>query len=472
MCIYTVFATLLPCIVPMPLLAQPPLQLNSAAPTGSAPIGSAMAAFDEDRAATLLAAGKAPASPPSPTLAQSSSAAPPASGAPAAAPAVGAPPASPPAPLSPAAPGAPRVRRAPPPRTGGAPAPRDGSAPAAAPAPAAGAEKPAAEKAAAGAKEARPAWLLPDWGAASFDWNIFPVVGFEAQKDLDSGVAQNTLEFGLQVGLTGVPVVPGNPGLQLAPTVGAAYGLVSVTPREGKTQAGDYVRLWAGNNFIMPLKFYRNVLSLRYGHVKGKLTPVAQSFALADDNAILVLPFFSAHYTYTYTRLFSDSWSQVGLQSNDNWLHTRFFTSVLNAYIDLGPGLTYYRFYDQALTSAPEIATARVTDFRLFLGSDIFWKLAASGSFRYVMSADVSDLAQKSGNVRLPTEPIGAPSTLVVQPYDSLIGSAFFGLKNLIGGLSVGYQYNFNAQHFLGKDGKKTKVDKRQGFGVSYETSF
>lgn len=430
-----VMATLLPCAVPFSLFAQTP---------AAAVQPSALEEFDKARIDTLLASS-------TPN---------------------GEPTAVPTAPAAPAAPGGrfaqPRGKPAPP--GGGAPkAPASSGAPDSNAKP--GAKPEAKPEAKAAAKEPRSTWLFPDWGAAGFDWNLSPMVGFESQKDSDSGASQDTLEFGLQAGLTGVPVVPGNPGLQLAPTVGAAYGLVTLTPPEGKTATGDYVRLWGGNSFIVPLRFYRNVFSLRYGHVKGKLTPLTQSFALSDDNGVLVLPFVSTHYTYTYSRLFSHSWAQLQLQSNDNWLHVRFFTAVLNAHIDLGPGLTYYHFYDSTQSSPPEIATARVTDFRLFTGSDIFWKLAASGSFRYVMSANVSDLAQKAGHVRLPTEPVGAPSTLVVEPYDSLIGSAFFGLKHLIGGLSVGWQYNFNAQHFLEKDGQKRRVEKRQGVGVSYEAT-
>lgn len=70
--------------------------------------------------------------------------------------------------------------------------------------------------------------LFPDWPPQDFDWHLGPIVGMSyAENRSEAGkIRSTTFEGGLASGLSGIPIVPGNPGFSLAPSAEVAFGNV------------------------------------------------------------------------------------------------------------------------------------------------------------------------------------------------------------------------------------------------------
>jgi hypothetical protein len=331
------------------------------------------------------------------------------------------------------------------------------------------------EQAPSGVASERPRWLFPDWPASGFDWGGYPVLGFRYVDDDDAQASITTMEGGLALRASGVPLKEGNPGASLEPQIGYAIGSATVKPRQGKSESGVYHRVWGGVEAPILVKFTKTTLGVRYGQINGAVVAKSRMGALTFDEGLLVLPFFATHYSYEYLRLFRKEWGQPALVANDHWLSARFFTPVLNARLAIGPAITFNKFYTRTSEDSDStalFADTRTDSLRALAGSDLFWKLRATADARYII-----DVARTEGGLieettvdsRLPDQGLSDAPALPLYPEDTLVTSTFLGIKGVLGGLGFGYRYTLEIFNINERSGRKQSKRESSGVGVFYE---
>ncbi len=319
--------------------------------------------------------------------------------------------------------------------------------------------------------------LFPDWPTSDFDWFAGPVIGFkysDVSADNQPRTKTTTFEGGLTAGLSGIPIVPGNPGFQFAPDVGAAFGYNFSTSKDedGKTQrtSGHYRRQWIGLGETVYVHFFRYHLDLRYGRLTNPDDPdaIIQSQKIGNDFGFLILPWLSGHYTLNYLRGYTHEYADKFLEDYDHWIHARMFFNFMSFMVDLGPGFTQTTEYDIILHG--KLANGRTDYFLMKLALNPFWKFVADGQAKYVYNATEENLGTYS-TTRLPEDELSEPTTLAM-PEDSFLGSLFLGVKDIAYGIGAGWRQNIQVLNVRRKNDADKQTIKDQGFGLYYEVRF
>jgi hypothetical protein len=176
--------------------------------------------------------------------------------------------------------------------------------------------------------------FFPDWPVGSFDYFISPIVGFAAEKRSfgSDSISVALYEAGLGVALTGIPVVAKNPGLTLDLLGGKAWGGEKIVSQswaqeDFETKSSNYQRVFGKIYFTG----YYQYVKWRLGVKRGRMDYSAadwgyndtQNFGLENDIGLLILPFFSTHYTLTMDRVWTEQYAKPFLVEYDHWLHAK-----------------------------------------------------------------------------------------------------------------------------------------------------
>lgn len=319
-----------------------------------------------------------------------------------------------------------------------------------------------------------PQWF-PDWPTGEFDWSIDPIVGarYSAYSSGDTRVETNTLELGLGLGVQNIPLAPGNPGYATGLEGGVAFGQVREKTRVADTSDTvnyKYQRQWATWNNTFYAKHYKHELSLGIGKKVIKTDPQQEVFSnrIVNDFGLLVLSWLSSHLTWDYIKAYGESSSKPFLEEHDLWLHARMFTSFLEMFWDVGPGFTLVDEYTNDPNNYTKLGRGRTDYFKMMMGMRLVWKIGMFVHAKYVFASS-EDALGNYARVGLPDQNVYAPSQLAM-PDDSLYTLVFFGIRNLMGGLGVGWYQNTEIYH--ASDAEKKEVERSQGFGVMYEAAF
>lgn len=317
--------------------------------------------------------------------------------------------------------------------------------------------------------------LLPDWGTDRFDWKLGPIIGGRARSTEYGGVKYETLssEIGLGGRVTGIPIIPGNPGLSLEPYASFTWGSRSVKAKnEGlnETENTGFQRQWYGVLGRLYLNFFRYSLDIGQGRINydEKLFTDLESSRFQNDFALLVLPFLSTHYTLTSYKLTEGKESKPSIDELDHWIHARLFFSRFS--LDLGPGSSTTEYSGRATPASPlqKIATVNTSYLKALTSMHIFWKLGVSGSAKYILSAkEVPGLTNTID--QLPNENLAENKSLANLPKGSLEASVFLGLRNLLSGFGVGYQIYYLE---LDRGGDDQQISRDQGVVITYDAGF
>lgn len=127
-------------------------------------------------------------------------------------------------------------------------------------------------------KEAKSGLLLPDWTPPAFGVNASPIAGFRYQYSPSDKSSTTQLEIGGMLGVAGIPLYPGNPGLYVEPYAGYALGQSFVSASIGDTKTGTYHRPFGGVRIPLLVRFYKHTLGLNYAQVKGELVDTRKIF--------------------------------------------------------------------------------------------------------------------------------------------------------------------------------------------------
>lgn len=317
--------------------------------------------------------------------------------------------------------------------------------------------------------------LFPDWNPEGFDWGVGPIAGVRARQTDFNGVRSDVIssEFGLGARIQGIPIVPGNPGMTVQPYASYTWGNRTEKLKEAElsdTESSGFQRAWYGVVGRFYYKFFRYSLDLGAGqinHDKDYFIDV-KSQRITNDVAVLVLPFFSAHYTLTHLTVTLSGESKPSIAELDHWLHGRVAFSLFDSSLDFGPGMTSTQYSGRASADAPfaEIASVNTQYVKALAAMHIFWKLGASGSAKYIVSgenkAGLNDTIEQ-----LPHEGLAQRKSLANLPDGSLEAAAFFGIKNLFGGIGVGWQY-----YYLEEKTSPKQISRNQGVALVYEGGF
>ncbi len=316
-----------------------------------------------------------------------------------------------------------------------------------------------------------PSVFFPNWPAPGFGVGLRPVLGYSLTKInlAGSALALSEFEIGGEVGLHGIPLKSGNPGLYIAPKIGYAFGAIDARTPQITLISETYNRAWIGNEFIFSLNWFKYSLGLGYAKIFPKgLIKTIQSYQIQQDFGILILPYLSQHLTLTQGRTFgenTDNWSEIPF---DIWLHTRFFTSVLDFSFDIGPGVTTTKERKINSNNKFDISETSVTYLKALTSFHVFWKLGMSGGMRY----GLQDSGQKiESDVLFNRTPLNDLNSAPEGTFkkDHLQANLFVGLSNVYAGLGIGWIYTYSLTHALELSGEKRHKDSRQGFGINYE---
>jgi hypothetical protein len=316
----------------------------------------------------------------------------------------------------------------------------------------------------------RSSLYFPDWPAPSFDWSLNPVLGFRYSRVAGTATSQTLGELGVMAGLSGIAAQPGNPGVSLSPHAGYAVGKVLETTDAGSSHSGTYYRAWGGLDVPVIVKFYKHTLGLSYGEIWGGLLSTRRVGGLESDSAVLVLPFLSAHYTFTYERTTASEWNDKLISTYDNWIHARAFSPFLSSFLDVGPGFAVQKtFRDPTLTNLLEARSSHSYLLGLAGADVIKGFLGAEVQAKYVLSSESeATFLEAIGNERSPLDNLGGAEKRLGMPADALYASAFVGLKRVFGNIGVGWRYNLEYSSLGKGEGKK----ESQGFGLHYAVRF
>jgi hypothetical protein len=321
------------------------------------------------------------------------------------------------------------------------------------------------------AEEATASVLFPDWSPESFDWNIGPIAGLRARQTDVNGIRTDVVssEAGLGVRVHGIPLIPGNPGLTVQPYGSYTWGNRTEKVKDAdlnETESSGYQRSWYG---VVGRAYYR---AFRYSLDLGQGQVLHDKDAFVDINArriqndfgLLILPFFSAHYTLTHLTVRESGESKPGIEELDHWLHGRVAFSLFNFNLDAGPGMSRTAYSGRAAPELPyqKLDTVESVYVKALTSLHIFWKLGASGSAKYIIHADSND-GLRDGIEQLPYEGLAQRKSLAALPDGSLEASAFFGLRDLFAGFGVGWQY-----YYLEQQSSPKEISRNSGFALVY----
>jgi hypothetical protein len=324
-------------------------------------------------------------------------------------------------------------------------------------------------------EEAAKGMIFPDWNPETFDWGLGPIAGVRARQTEFNGIRSDTIssEFGLGVRIQGVPIVPGNPGLTMQPYASYTWGNRTEKLKEAdlsETETSGFQRSFYGVVGRFYYNFFRYSLDLGTGqlnHDKDYFIDV-KSQRIINDVAVLILPFLSAHYTLTHLTVTLSGDSKPSIAELDHWLHGRVAFSLFDSSLEFGPGMTSTQYSGRASANAPfaEIASVNTQYLKALAALHIFWKLGASGSAKYIVSGE-DRAGLNEALEQLPHEGLAQRNSLDNLPNGSLEASAFFGIKNLFGGIGVGWQY-----YYLEENTSPKQIARNQGFALVYEGGF
>jgi hypothetical protein len=313
--------------------------------------------------------------------------------------------------------------------------------------------------------------FFPDWNPEGFDWNIGPIAGFRARQTDVDGVRTDVIssEFGLGARVYGIPLAPGNPGLTVQPYGSYTWGNRSEKVKDADlrtTESTGYQRSWYGAVGRAYYRAFRYSLDIGQGqilHDKDAFVDI-NSRRIQNDFGLMILPFFSAHYTLTWLTVSESGEDKPGIEELDHWLHGRVAFSLFNMNLDVGPGMSRTEYSGRTAADQPfeKIATVESVYMKALTSMHIFWKLGASGSAKYIIHAD-QDEGLQDGIEQLPYEGLTQRKSLAALPDGSLEASAFFGLRDLFAGFGVGWQY-----YYLEQKGNPKEISRNSGFGLVY----
>ncbi len=317
------------------------------------------------------------------------------------------------------------------------------------------------------------AWL-PSWQPDSFDWMLQPIIAFKYTQGVNENTGTTrttTAEGGLAAGLVGIPLVFGNPGYTVGPKAGVAYGysnsIVTAKGAAEKSQGYHYRRQWAGIDNSLYLKSFRYALNLTRGElvIAEQKDRRIQSFRADNDFGLLLRSWWSVHYSLNHVRAYSSGFSTPFLVENDHWLHMKVRFDLLDFVFDIGPGFTAVTAWE--LTGKEQTGTGNVNYFLLKTRFNPFWKIVGESVGKYALDATQKRLGLYASE-RLPEDDLNEPATLAM-PEDSFLGSMFFGVKDLIFGVGVGWRYNIQILNLAKKGDSERETTRDHGLGLYYD---
>jgi hypothetical protein len=320
--------------------------------------------------------------------------------------------------------------------------------------------------------------FFPDWSPSSFRVIFHPVLGLQYASNPKSDISVSQGELGAFLGLQGVPLVAGNPGVQLEPGFGYAAGQAFVKAPQKSLESGTYHRVWGTIRTPIYYRFIRQVFEGQYGQTRGGPLPVSKRASFQSDTGVAVVPMISAHYTFTYDRVFGDDAESFELNSYDHWIHGRFAAPILNFYVDAGPGYSLSKSSSSMTPSSGFAQAEKVegTSSGIYLlglsGFDLLTdKIGFDASAKYMFSSKTeSKFTAEQG--RSPLDDLGAQPVLTGLPADSLHVSGFFGLRRVLGAFGIGWRYSLEILNLSEKNGLKQQKRESNGLGVSATVRF
>jgi hypothetical protein len=318
--------------------------------------------------------------------------------------------------------------------------------------------------------------FFPDWQAPSLDFSIRPILAFawdtvrvSAQgpdgSQRDVGYDTLTMEGGLRLGVQNMPLVTGNPGLEVSPYVGYAYGQRVVQSNDMDISDWTYHRIMLGETTAVRIRMVRYELGLHFGRIFGSgtgFTPSSQ-LEVVQDLGLKTTQNTSIHTTLTVGRLFEESVAAYLQQYTDIWLHVR-WNPFLSVRVDLGPGQDFIWFPTSELSFSNTYA-------RALLSWDIFASFGVAGSMQYEIASEVDVSGTRGGQVNLgagvrePLQDLGSGVSRLGREEDSASVVLFAGLRDVFFGVSVGYISRFDVQNTFERAGAR-EVQTTQGLGV------
>jgi hypothetical protein len=313
--------------------------------------------------------------------------------------------------------------------------------------------------------------FFPDWKPAPFGLQVHPVLGLQYSSNSKTDVSVFQGEAGVYVGAQGIPVIAGNPGFQVEPGLGYAWGKAVVKTPGLNVSEGSYRRSWWGIQTPVYYKFVRQLFGYRAGEVSGGPIEVSKQMAFTSDTGIAVLPHVTAHYTLSYEKSSGENATYPTLNSYDHWLHGRLSADMFNFFVDAGPGFSTSKLtLPQGATTLE--AEASGTYLLAVSGMDVLTdKIGFEAQAKYMFSSD-ADANYASTGRRSPLEDLGVEAQRLGLPPDSLAASAFFGVRRLIGVLGLGWRYNLLILNYSEKNNTKQVKTESNGLGVYAAVKF
>ncbi len=319
--------------------------------------------------------------------------------------------------------------------------------------------------------------FFPDWGAPSMSLFLAPILGFAWEEKVftitrpdgqtetvEAGIL--TAEGGLRVGLNGIPLAPGNPGVSLSPYVGYAYGKnFSLDDTEG-VRDSTYHRFLLGETTSLRIKMFKYDLGVHFGRIFGDpedVTAVSQ-LDVVQDFGLKTTERTSLHTTVTVGRLFADTYGAYSTQYTDVWLHFR-MNPFLSAVFDIGPGQDF-QWFPQS-----EVAYSNIY-FKALFDWALFGPLGIAGRLRYEISQEEG--GARGGvavSTREPSQDLGTPSQRGFRPEDATSFLFFAGLRDVFLGWSIGYVSLYDVTNTFERNGKRSS-EHVQGLGVYSSLTF
>lgn len=314
---------------------------------------------------------------------------------------------------------------------------------------------------------------FPSWPTDSFDWILQPILAFKYTEGVNetTGTTKTmAVEGGVAAGLSGIPVVPGNPGFTTGPRIGGAYGYSRSEVKDPAGVSSDggfhYRRQWGGLDNAVYYKSFRYGLNLTRGLLKAiEEDRRLQSFRADNDFGLLLRTWLSGHYSLSHSRAYHTKFYSPFLVENDHWLHARIFTNFMGFAFDIGPGVTEVSAWD--FNGKNKIGSGTVNYFLMRTQFSVLWKLVGEGIGKYAVQASEKRLGLYATE-RLPDEDLNQPTTLSM-PEDSFLGSLFFGVKDLFFGVGAGWRYNIQILNVAEKGDSTRETTRNHGLGLYYE---
>jgi hypothetical protein len=317
----------------------------------------------------------------------------------------------------------------------------------------------------------QPSIFFPDWKPSKASFGLRPVLGFQYSSDSLTRTTVAQGEFGLYAFARGISVVPGNPGIQIEPGFGYALGTANVQQPGEREESGSYRRVWGGLQTPVYYRFVRQLFGVNYGVVSGGPIAVSRRFQFVSDTGVAIVPHVSAHYTLTYDRSFGEDASSPELKSYDHWLHGRFSASMLNFFVDAGPG-----FSTSNLAVSSSISKIDASSSETYLlarsGADLFTdKIGLDAQAKYIIAATTEE-SYVSSSARSPLDDLSGDARRVGLPEDSFHASAFFGFRKVFAGVGIGWRYTLEILNMNERNNTKQQKTESNGLGIFASVNF